>query len=495
MDKVTPSQGNCVAQEHIGGAFTERRRSRRIEINRAPLSWLMGLMEGVSAFLIVIAPPVVYHNLNAMPLHGGHLLLYIGFAVLVGTLYGAAGAISVGRFLDNIQSGQSGISEGILGWTLAFAVALFLAFLMGLIGSLSRVSLISGFLIGTPALITLRGIAYSALRNHVYQGRLQYRKVGVIGSEIDMARFLVNGQLWRVGYRLAGSLSLEKILDGDGNLRKDIIQETAQHWIALGTQYVIVVGELNDLDDLERLTKEFKRYSVSVIGVPATDNTSLRFLDIVPLGLTGGGIRVLRAPLDHASVALKRAFDVVGSLVGLLLLSPLFLVAAIAIKLESPGPVFFRQARRGFNGEPFFIWKLRSMTTMEDGNNMRQVSIGDSRVTRVGRFIRATSIDELPQFVNVLKGEMSIVGPRPHALMHDSELAVQLEDYAYRQRIKPGITGWAQINGYRGPTNDFGDLEARTEHDLYYIDNWSIFLDCWIVLLTVFSRKTRQNAF
>jgi len=200
------------------------------------------------------------------------------------------------------------------------------------------------------------------------------------------------------------------------------------------------------------------------------------------------------APASPLTLALKRALDVAGSALGLVILLPLFPLVALAIKLDSPGPVFFRQERRGFNGRTFHIWKFRSMTVTESGRKMTQAKVGDKRITKIGAFIRRTSIDELPQLINVLSGEMSLVGPRPHALVHDDELGEQLASYAHRQRIKPGITGWAQVNGFRGETTTFEQIEGRTRHDLYYIDNWSIFLDCWIIVLTVFSSKTRRNA-
>ncbi|HZY67652.1 MAG TPA: sugar transferase, partial [Devosia sp.] len=154
----------------------------------------------------------------------------------------------------------------------------------------------------------------------------------------------------------------------------------------------------------------------------------------------------------------------------------------------------YKQARRGFNGETFMIWKFRSMSVTESGYNMVQAQKNDPRVTRVGRFIRATSIDELPQLFNVLLGQMSLVGPRPHAISHDEALSHQLAIYAHRQRIKPGITGWAQVHGFRGETTTPEQIEGRVAHDIYYIDNWSIFLDIWTLILTVFSPATRRNA-
>jgi exopolysaccharide biosynthesis polyprenyl glycosylphosphotransferase len=198
--------------------------------------------------------------------------------------------------------------------------------------------------------------------------------------------------------------------------------------------------------------------------------------------------------MGDGAVFLKRAFDLASASFGLVVLAPLFAIVALLIKLDSAGPVFYRQERRGFNGEIFHIWKFRSMTVTESGRAMTQVRAGDKRITRIGAFIRKTSIDELPQLINVLSGQMSLVGPRPHAVMHDDEFGQQVAEYAHRQRIKPGITGWAQVNGFRGETSTLEQVAGRTTHDLYYIDNWSIFFDCWIVLLTVFSPKTRRNA-
>jgi lipopolysaccharide/colanic/teichoic acid biosynthesis glycosyltransferase len=160
------------------------------------------------------------------------------------------------------------------------------------------------------------------------------------------------------------------------------------------------------------------------------------------------------------------------------------ILAAVAVKLDSPGPILFRQRRLGFNGRQFYILKFRSMLVMEDGANIQQAKRVDDRVTPVGRFIRATSIDELPQFLNVLRGEMSLIGPRPHAIAHDNHFDDLISDYSLRRHMKPGLTGWAQINGHRGETPTTEHMRARVEHDLWYIANWSIWLDIWIMLRT-----------
>ena len=145
--------------------------------------------------------------------------------------------------------------------------------------------------------------------------------------------------------------------------------------------------------------------------------------------------------------------------------------------MDSPGPILFRQRRRGFNGRPFQIFKFRTMSVQEDGDCVVAAQRNDSRVTRVGNWLRRTSIDELPQLLNVLQGSMSIVGPRPHALVHDTEFEKLLDNYAYRHHVKPGLTGWAQVHGYRGEMRTVEDIEQRIKYDLWYIDNWTLATD------------------
>ncbi len=206
-------------------------------------------------------------------------------------------------------------------------------------------------------------------------------------------------------------------------------------------------------------------------------------------------IRVFQSPLSPFDRAIKRAFDVAAAIAGLILLSPLFVIVSLAIKLDSRGPVLFRQTRHGYNNEPIRVLKFRSMTVMEDGDNFRQVIRNDPRVTRLGRILRRTNIDELPQLFNVLVGDMSIVGPRPHATAHNNLFAELISSFTRRHNVKPGITGWAQANGYRGETDTFEKMQRRVEYDLYYIDNWSLFLDLKIIVMTLFSRKVYWNAY
>ena len=188
----------------------------------------------------------------------------------------------------------------------------------------------------------------------------------------------------------------------------------------------------------------------------------------------------------------SRAMDVTIAGLGLLALAPLFLLLALMIRLDSSGPILFRQTRTGLHGRSFRIYKFRTMRVLEDGSVVRQATRGDARVTRVGRILRSTSIDELPQLLNVLLGEMSLVGPRPHALAHDEYYSREIAAYDHRFRVKPGITGWAQVNGERGETPTVDHMRRRVELDLWYVQNKCFRLDCTILAKTIVSEARRR---
>jgi len=202
-----------------------------------------------------------------------------------------------------------------------------------------------------------------------------------------------------------------------------------------------------------------------------------------------------RARLRSPNCAIKRIFDVAFALIVLVNLAPLLVIVAIMVAVDTPGPVFFRQWRGGRNGQPFQILKFRTMTCMEDGVEVCQVRRGDARVTRVGRVLRRTSIDELPQLFNVLLGDMSLVGPRPHALVHDALYSRLVKGYSVRLSVRPGITGWAQVNGCRGETPEIAAMERRIERDLEYIQRWSLRLDLRILVMTVKEMLRPKNAY
>lgn len=234
---------------------------------------------------------------------------------------------------------------------------------------------------------------------------------------------------------------------------------------------------LNILDALRDTT-------ASIYFVPdlfVTDLIQGRIDDVCSMPV----VSVCDTPFTGINGVVKRSSDILLSLLILTLLAPLLLCIAIAVKATSPGPVIFKQRRYGLNGEDIAVYKFRSMTVCEDGANIQQAQRNDQRFTPIGAFLRRTSLDELPQFVNVLQGRMSIVGPRPHAVAHNELYRKLIKGYMVRHKVKPGITGWAQVNGLRGETELLEKMEARIEYDLDYLRNWSLSLDIKIILMTI----------
>jgi putative colanic acid biosynthesis UDP-glucose lipid carrier transferase len=207
-------------------------------------------------------------------------------------------------------------------------------------------------------------------------------------------------------------------------------------------------------------------------------------------------VNVNETPLDnYYNWLYKRLFDIFFSLFALVLVSPLLIMIGLLVKLTSKGPVLYAAGRVGMGGDIFKMYKFRTMYHSEANQDTVSTRENDSRVTPLGRFLRKTNLDELPQFFNVLKGDMSVVGPRPHRVYLDKMLQNEVDKYMIRRCIRPGITGWAQVNGWRGPTTTGEQKIQRTRHDLWYIKNWTFWLDIKIIFLTLFGKKTRENAF
>lgn len=249
-----------------------------------------------------------------------------------------------------------------------------------------------------------------------------------------------------------------------------------------------------------------ERVALRVLGEFCGDLVNLRFIpNLRSLAMFGGemvnligapAINLMVSPLSQRALLEKVIFDRLFAVVALVALSPLLLTIAVAVKLSSKGPVLFTQRRKGADGRVFRIYKFRSMRThVAQAGVVQQATRNDPRITAVGRFLRRTSLDELPQFLNVLRGEMSVVGPRPHAIEHDDQYQKIVDGYIHRYRIKPGITGWAQVNGFRGETDRLEKMQRRVEHDLYYLRNWSFMLDMRIVIATVLKGLVHRNAY
>jgi Undecaprenyl-phosphate glucose phosphotransferase len=252
------------------------------------------------------------------------------------------------------------------------------------------------------------------------------------------------------------------------------------------------------------LTEE--RAILKLVDEFRNDLVNIRFMpDVRALALFEGSmtellgvptINLAASPLPPNAMVQKELFDRLFALVALIAVSPILLACAIAVKLSSRGPVFFKQFRKGADGRVFQIYKFRTMRLHEQKPGvLEQATRGDPRITKVGGFLRRTSLDELPQFFNVLRGDMSVVGPRPHALEHDDLYQNIVSGYIHRYRIKPGITGWAQINGFRGETDRIEKMEGRVAHDLYYLRNWSFGLDVKIIFATIFKGLHHPNAY
>ncbi len=246
---------------------------------------------------------------------------------------------------------------------------------------------------------------------------------------------------------------------------------------------------------VHRIVTAFRHDFVNIRFIPDVSSLTLLNQEVVDL-LGVPAINLAASPVGEVRALPKLVFDRLFAFGALVALAPLMLVVAVAVKLSSPGPVFFRQKRLGADGKAFEIYKFRTMKVhSESAGRVTQATRHDPRVTPVGRFLRRTSLDELPQFINVLKGEMSVVGPRPHALEHDDLYKDLVNGYMFRYRIKPGITGWAQIHGFRGETDRIEKMSGRVKLDLYYIQNWTFWFDIKIVALTLWKGFAGSNAY
>ncbi|SHN38077.1 putative colanic acid biosysnthesis UDP-glucose lipid carrier transferase [Duganella sacchari] len=269
----------------------------------------------------------------------------------------------------------------------------------------------------------------------------------------------------------------------------DVAEYVRQHNIKM----IVISQPLSAQPRIRKLLDELQDTTASVYFLP-----DIYVFDLMQARFdTVGGMPVIaicESPFTGLNSMVKRTSDIVLALIIQVLLLPIMLVIAIAIMSTSPGPVIFRQRRYGLYGEEIIVYKFRSMTVAEDGAKVVQATKNDSRITRVGAFLRKTSLDELPQFINVLQGRMSIVGPRPHAVAHNEQYRKLIKGYMLRHKVKPGITGWAQVNGLRGETETLDKMEARINYDLDYLRRWSLLLDVWIILRTVQVVLKRENA-
>ena len=422
----------------------------------------------------------------------------------------AIAALSIITFqaldINHVGAFRTPVYQGLRlvgGFALVFLAAMALVFFLKLEGVYSRVWMLGWFGLGLVALLVERNIISIITRAMTRAGRLDRRTV-VVGGGPGAEQLLDD-----LSRQKDTDLRIYGVFDDRTDARSpDVIGGYPK------------LGNVDDLVDFAR----HARIDLVIFAMPITAEQRLlemlRKLWVLPIDIRLaahtnklrfrprsysyiGNVPVLDVfdkPIADWDVVMKSAFDRIVGAIALVLLSPLFLVTAAAIKLDSKGPVFFRQKRYGFNNELIEVMKFRSMySELLDPAASKLVTRDDPRVTRVGRFIRRTSIDELPQLFNVVfKGNLSLVGPRPHAV-HAKAANRQYDEvvdgYFARHRVRPGITGWAQVNGWRGETDTSEKLQRRVEHDLYYIENWSIFLDMYILAITPFALIKAENAY
>jgi Undecaprenyl-phosphate glucose phosphotransferase len=297
----------------------------------------------------------------------------------------------------------------------------------------------------------------------------------------------------RHGLQMSQCFILPDDMDDVPN-RQKIIDRAISSIRGSDTEEIVVSSDLEHWSMLKDLLLNLRSLPLPIHFVPIGPTVELFKSPPHKIGETVT-IELQRGPRTLPERFVKRLVDIAVASVAMTCLLPLFLLTAIAIKLDSSGPVIFRQRRCGFNGRQFTIFKFRTMSVLDDGDTIVQATPEDDRITRVGRWLRRTSVDELPQLFNVLQGSMSIVGPRPHAVAHDNQFEALVGKYAYRQHTKPGITGWAQVNGHRGLTRTIADIEQRVALDLWYVENWSLALDFRIVFMTVIEVLRGENAY
>lgn len=442
------------------------------------------------------------------------LVIYAFFlpVSLDGTIrYGSAGAAGALLAISLIQAldgyAAASLRRFFVQLSIAVAaltIAIMVLFSIGLFtdAAFSRFWLYSWYLSATLFFCVYRGALSLYIRRIVADGRVERRAVIVGGGEhaADLIRKLESQS--QTDIRICG------IFDDRDDERSPTI---VAGYPKLGTiPELIEFGRRARIDMLivslplsaeSRVLQLLNKLWILPVDIRlSAHSNNLRFRPrtysyegTVPL------FNVFDKPVAERDAVVKRAFDIVFASIALALLWPVLAAAAIAVRLESRGPALFRQKRLGYNNELLEVWKFRSMyVEMADANADRLVTRNDNRVTRVGRFIRKTSIDELPQLFNVLRGDLSLVGPRPHALnakAADTLYHDAVEGYFARHRVKPGLTGWAQINGWRGETDTSEKLAQRVNHDLYYIENWSPLLDLYILAVTPFRLINTENSY
>jgi putative colanic acid biosynthesis UDP-glucose lipid carrier transferase len=423
----------------------------------------------------------------------GNIEPLVGFGVVVAALFIALGKNRNLYILTELLNFKSQVRQVAVLWLIVLVFFTAVSFIMKAGESFSRGTTLSFAVSGFIMLIIARGFWRIFLANGLAGNRFSGRKVAVISEQSPVDDSSLVEVLARHGLQIATHFTLPAGHHVERRW-KEIIAQTISSVRGSDIEEVVVSANLVHWSKLNDLMRELRVLPLPVNFIPVGPMSGIFKLTSFKIGDTVA-IEMQRGPRSLLELAIKRIIDVLTAGLGILLFLPLFLMTAVAIKLDSPGPIIFRQRRCGFNRRPFEIFKFRTMSVQENDGSIIQAKPDDIRVTRIGRLLRRSSIDELPQLLNVLQGTMSIIGPRPHAMAHDDKFDKLVGNYAYRQHVKPGLTGWAQVNGHRGETRTITDMEDRIKLDLWYIDNWSLMLDFKITFMTIFEIIRGTNAY
>ncbi|HEY1576173.1 MAG TPA: undecaprenyl-phosphate glucose phosphotransferase [Terracidiphilus sp.] len=442
----------------------------------------------IDLFLIVatgILSSAIYHRETGG--NSGNVLPYIGVGVIAAANFMAVMTARRNYHLKRLIQVARQARETVFIWSGIYGLLAVAAFTMKISSDFSRGAVILFFVSGLSALLAWRRLVADFILKSLEIGSFASKKMIVIAERGQIASSRPLNELLRCGFRAVKTCEIA---------REEVTSPGIAASLRAKLAEVIEVARTESIEDIYLLVRwEHHRIidgildSLAVLPISVhlvPDETAARFLNypVSNIGETWTA-ELRRTPLTRIELAAKRFFDLALATAAVIALLPLMLVTAILIKLDSRGPVFFLQKRNGFNGQTFDIFKFRTMHVLENDSTVKQATLNDPRVTRLGRWLRKSSIDELPQLLNVIRGEMSLVGPRPHATSHNSEYEKLIANYAFRHHVKPGLTGWAQISGYRGETRYIEQMRQRVEHDLWYINNWSPWLDLRIVLQTV----------
>lgn len=475
----------------LGPTRSSRPHSRSWTIPYRAIAPIAAVVDGLIIFATSVLSDVGYHTLYFF--NYSNVAQFAGFAAVVAAMFVAVAESRNIYSLPELLNLKSQIRKVTMTWIIVFLFLIAAAFTMKVSESFSRGSTITFAIFGLVALISARILWKLYLADGLAVRRFSSRRIALIADRTSAVDPDIDETLSRHGLQLAQHFVLPTSRS-DAQRRKEVIKQAISSIRGSDVEEIVVTTDLYHWPELNGLLSELRVLPLPVNLVPIGPLSELFRQSLHTIGDTVT-IEWQRGSRTASQRFLKRATDIVLASIALGAFLPLFLVVAIAIKLDSNGPIIFRQWRRGFNGRPFKILKFRTMSVLEDGDRIIQAQQNDARVTRVGNVLRRSSIDELPQLFNVLNGTMSIVGPRPHAMAHDSRFDKVVANYAYRHHVKPGLTGWAQVNGYRGETRTVADIEQRVKLDLWYIDNWSLATDIKIILMTATEIMNGRNAY